>query len=182
LRARSARRLSTFRPAFVQLLSRFCPAFVQPLLGTGAVMEGKFQDVLNSVTAKPGRSRLEPYAGLVDELRSQGFTCRDIVAVLADKCHFQTSKTAVNNFMRAQKRKQRNAVRKFARRGVVATSVGSRLASPNSVQGRSDDEVRRRIAAMKARKPPTEAPTDAFHYDPDEPLRLINPGKRESRD
>jgi hypothetical protein len=145
-------------------------------------MEGKFQDVLSSVTAKPGRSRLEPYAELVDELRCQGFACRDIAALLAEKCKFRTSKTAVNNFVRARARKQRKEARKLSRRVAVPTPIVSKLASSHPMQGPSDDEVRRRIAAMKARKPPTEAPADAFHYDPDEPLRLINPGIRHSSD
>ena len=144
-------------------------------------MESRFEHILNSVGAKPGRSRLEPYGDLVDELRSQGFTCRDIVALLAEQCQFQTSKTAVDNFVRAQARKRRNAVRKLSRRIVVSTPVVSKLAPPHPTQGPSEDEVRRRIALLKARKPATEPATDDFHYNPDEPLRLIDPGKRDSR-
>jgi len=144
-------------------------------------MEGRFEHILNSASAKPGRSRLEPYGDLVDKLRSQGFTCRDIVALLAEQCQFQTSKTAVNNFVRAQARKRRNAVRKLSRRVAVSRPVVSELAPPHPTQGPSEDEVRRRIALLKARKPGTEPATDDFHYNPDEPLRLIDPGKRDSR-
>ena len=140
-------------------------------------MDGRFKDIMNGVDRKPGHSRLEPYGELVEELRSQGFTCRDIATLLAEKCQFQTSKTAVNNFVRAQARKRRNAVRKLSRQTPNPTTVGPKLESERPTQGPSEDEVRRRIAALKARKPPTEAPTDGFHYDPDEPLRLINPGK-----
>jgi len=60
-------------------------------------MNDKFQDVLNGINAKTGRSRLEPYGELVDELRRHGLTCRDIASVLAQKCQFQTSKSGVNN-------------------------------------------------------------------------------------
>ena len=55
-------------------------------------MEDRFQDVLSRVGAKRGRSRLEPYGEFVDELRRQGFTCRDITALLAEKCQFKTRK------------------------------------------------------------------------------------------
>jgi hypothetical protein len=48
-------------------------------------MEDQFQDVLNSIDAKRGRSRLEPYGEFVDELRRQGFTCREIAALLLEK-------------------------------------------------------------------------------------------------
>ena len=144
-------------------------------------MDGRFMDIMNSVGPKPGRSRLEPYADLVEELQSQGFTYRDIATLLAEKFQFQTSKTAVNNFVRAQARKRKNAVRKLSRQRPNPTPVGPKLESERPTQGPSEDEVRRRIAALKARKLPAEAPAEGFHYDPDEPLRLIDPGKRDSR-
>jgi len=73
-------------------------------------MENKFHDVLSSVDAKQGRSSLEPYGELVDTLREQGLTCRDIAAPLPQ--HF--------------------------------------------AQRWSDDEIRRKIAEKKARKPVAE--------------------------
>jgi len=39
-------------------------------------MEGRFEDILSSVAEKPGRSRLEPYAELIDELHRRKLTCR----------------------------------------------------------------------------------------------------------
>ncbi len=78
-------------------------------------MEHKFQDVLSSVDAKQGRSPLEPYGELVDTLRDEGFTCRDIAALLAEKCQFVTSKSAVSRFLLARARRRRNAARKLSR-------------------------------------------------------------------
>ena len=43
----------------------------------------------------------------------------------------------------------------------------------------SEDEVRQRIAAFKARKPVTTPSRDDFHFDPNEPLRLITREKPE---
>jgi hypothetical protein len=37
-------------------------------------VESKLQDILNSVTAKPGRARLEPYGELIDDLHRRGLT------------------------------------------------------------------------------------------------------------
>jgi hypothetical protein len=141
-------------------------------------MEDKFLDVLNSVSAKQGRSRLEPYGELVDELRCQGLTCRDIAAVLAQKCQFQTSKSAVNNFVRARARRRRNASRRISRSVEMPPPVARKPGTLHSGQGLSDDEVRQRIAAMKARKPATTSPDKGFYFDPTEPLRLIDPGKK----
>jgi hypothetical protein len=145
-------------------------------------MEHKFHDVLSSVDAKQGRSPLEPYGELVDTLREQGLTCRDIAALLAEKCHFVTSKSAVNRFLLARARKRRNAARKLSRRVSGSTPVTSKLLPQHSTQRWSQDEIRQKIADVKARKPVAEPAPDGFHYDPDEPLRLINPDKRNSYD
>lgn len=86
-------------------------------------MEEKFQDVLNVIDAKQGRSRMEPYGELVDELRCKGFTCREIAALLLEKVQFQTSKTAVNNFVRVRTRRQRNVARQISRRVAIPPQI-----------------------------------------------------------
>jgi ribosomal protein S19 len=145
-------------------------------------MEDKFHDVLSSVDAKQGRSRLEPYGEFVDELRCQGFTCRDITALLAEKCQFKTSKSAVSRLVRARARRRRNAARQNSRRVAIPPSIVAKRAGVHSGPGPSENEVQQRIAAMKARKPATMSSDNDFYFDPTEPLRLIDPGKRESHD
>ena len=145
-------------------------------------MEHKFHEVVRSVDAKQGRSPLEPYGELVDTLRDQGLTCRNIAALLAEKCQFVTSKSAVSRFLLARARRRRNAARKFSRRVSGATPATSKLLPQHSAQRWSDNEIRQKIADVKARKPVAEPAPDGFHYDPDEPLRLINPDKRNSYD
>ena len=145
-------------------------------------MEIKFHDVLSTVDAKQGRSPLEPYGELVDTLRDQGLTCRDIAALLAEKCQFVTSKSAVSRFLLARARRRRNATRKLSRRVSGSTPATSKLLPQHSAQRWNDDEIRQKIADVKARKPVAEPAPDGFHYDPDEPLRLINPDKRNSYD
>ena len=145
-------------------------------------MEPKFHDVLSSVDAKQGRSPLEPYAELVDTLRDRGLTCRDIAALLAEKCQFVTSKSAVSRFLLARVRRRRSTARKLSRRVSGWTPATSKLLSQHSAQRWNDDEIRQKIADVKARKPVAEPAPDGFHYDPDEPLRLINPVKPNSCD
>jgi hypothetical protein len=131
-------------PALVQHLSSFCPGFVQLLSSlnarSGLAMEDKFHDVLNSINAKPGRSRLERYGELVDELRRQGFTCRDIAALLSEKFQFQTSKSAVNNFVRVRARRRRNA-RRISHRVAIPPPIVAKTATLHSGPGPSEEEV-----------------------------------------
>ena len=145
-------------------------------------MEQKFHNVLSGVDAKQGRSPLEPYGELVDTLRHQGFTCRDIAALLAEKCQLVTSKSAVSRFLLARARRRRNTARKLSRGVSGSTPATSKPLPQYSAQSPSGDEIRQKIADLKARKPVAEHAPDGFHYDPDEPLRLINPVKRNSYD
>ena len=136
-------------------------------------MENKFRDILNSVTTKPGRSRLEPYGELIDALRRRGLTYRDIAGVLAEKCDFQISKSAINDFVRARSRRKRNSARRIAADGTIATPIAPYPAGGQSAEMPSEDEIRQRIAAFKARKPVATPSRDDFHFDPSEPPRLI---------
>jgi hypothetical protein len=140
-------------------------------------VEDKFQAILNSVTEKVGRSRLEVYGELIDELRRRGLTYRDIAGILAGKCQLQISKSAINDFVRARSRRKRNAARRFATDTLIAAQIASKAASVDSAYKPSEDEVRQRIAAFKARRPVTTPPLDDFHFDPTQPLRLITGGK-----
>jgi hypothetical protein len=143
-------------------------------------MEQKYHDILSSVEAKQGRSPLETYGELVDTLRDQGLTCRDIAALLAEKCQFVTSKSSVSRFLLARARRRRNAARKLSRK--IPIPATSKPLPQYSAPRWNDDEIRQKIADVKARKPVAEPAPDGFHYDPDEPLRLINPWKRDSND
>jgi hypothetical protein len=145
-------------------------------------MEDEFHDVLNSVIAKQGRSRLEPYGELVEALRCQGFTCRDITALLLEKCQFKTSKSAVGRLVRARARRRRNTARQISRRVAIPPPIVAKRAWSHSEPALNENEVQQKIAAMKARKPATISSDNDFYFDPTEPLRLIDPGKRESND
>ena len=116
-------------------------------------VEDKFHNILSKVTKKSGRSRLEPYGDLIDELRARGLTCRDISDILTDELKFHVPKSTVNDFVRERARRRRNAARQISRRVAPPSPVVHKAAPLQAGQGPSDEEVRQRIAAMKARKP-----------------------------
>jgi hypothetical protein len=152
-------------------LSGICPVQIDVL---GAHVEDKFQDILNGVKRKSGPSCLEPYAELIDELRLRGHTYRDIVSILAESCQFQTSKSTLNDFVLVRSRRKRNSARRAATEERVAAPIAApKAAAVDLAQKPSEEEVRQRIAALKARKPATTPSADDFHFDPTQPLRLI---------
>jgi hypothetical protein len=159
---------------FVRPLSGFCPGFVR------CTMEEKFQRILSKVEQKFGRSRLEPYRELIEQLRERGLTYRDISDILTKELQVPVPKSTVNDFVRAQARERRNAARRLSRRESASPPAVPLPSPPHSTE--SYDEIRKKIADLKAKKPSVEPAPDGFHYNADEPLRLINPGKRDSND
>lgn len=69
-------------------------------------MDQDFEEILANLPAKRARSRLEPYAALINELRDRGWGYRDIVRVLAEKCDVQTSVSNLHHFVRQHSSRQ----------------------------------------------------------------------------
>jgi IS30 family transposase len=138
-----------------------------------------WQDILDTLPQKPPRSRLEPYSELIDELRRRRRTYREIVSVLAEKCNLRASISTLHDFVRAKEKEAKKAAKVFRTMrqardenpGTVSPPAGTRNVRDDNP---TDDEVRRRIAALKQRVARTPADnTKQFEYNPDEPLRLI---------
>jgi hypothetical protein len=142
-------------------------------------MNQDFQDILDALPEKPARSRLEPYRPLIEELRRRGRTYQEIVRILEEKCQLHTAVSTVNDFMRRSSRTKQNPS-KNTKRAVVdltgappATTGAARWPYLAKQQTPLPEEVRQRIAALKQRPVLAEAVPKLFHYDPDEPLRLL---------
>jgi hypothetical protein len=135
-----------------------------------------FEEILNGLSAKPGRSRFEPYGSLIDKLLRSGRTYREIAGILAEKCHVHIAFSTIHHFVRKRSRAKRKASQR------VRPNIRSRSKSRAEVRNEEkegpaaemipSDDVYQRIAALK--KQPASPPETAkvFHYDPDEPLHL----------
>jgi hypothetical protein len=141
-------------------------------------MDAKFREILDALPNKPPRSRLEPYRELIEELRRRGRTYVDIAGILAEKCQVQVTASGVHDFVRTRSRMKRRSTKQIASDPPKTTPPSNGTGRVDSTQKPlADDEVRRRIAALKARKPVVEAEPNGFQFDPTEPLRLITPVK-----
>ena len=147
-------------------------------------MGGQFKDILDSLPEKSPRSRLDPYLELIEELRRRGRTFREIAHILAEKCHVETAASTIHDFIRTRSRR----VQRSARRSSKGTTKSVTVPTPERTEsailaaktGPAVDEVRRKIAALNARKSVIDPTPEGFHFDPSEPLRLKKPGKKGS--
>ena len=139
-------------------------------------MDDKFRDILDSLSAKPPRSRLEPYTELIGELRRRGRTYREIRHILAEKCATQVSVSTLHGFLRVRARvkkkpaeRQPTALAKISSNAVTLKTTGVNATK----QARPPiDEVQQRIVGLRLRSTPANAGLQQFQYDPNEPLRL----------
>jgi len=146
-------------------------------------MDDKLNEILDGLPPKPARSRLDAYSGLIEEMRRRGRTYKEIARVLAETCQVKSSPSNIFYFvkLRAQEARQEKAQQARQKRaepvGCSKSSAQATVRNPAPPKSLPSSEVAQRIAAVKNRKPPEPAPI-GFVFDPDEPLRLIDPGKQ----
>jgi hypothetical protein len=136
--------------------------------------ENTFKTILDSYPPKPSRSRLEPYAELILGLHRRGRTYREIARILSEHCDIQTSRSTVNDFIRARSKRTRNS-QKCGSREQKTRPQNSVLLPKTEIPaetGLAMDEIQKRIADLKRRPVPTKAESQPFNYDPDKPLSL----------
>ncbi len=137
-------------------------------------MDEKFMSILQTLPEKSARSRLEPYQDLINELQRRGRTYREIERILVEQCHVQTSRSAINDFVRVRSRN------KASKRQAVQPSE-TNLGAPSNPENPSSDEVSRRIADLKRRTVQRQTKDETvFHYNPDEPLHIRPKTERNS--
>ena len=150
-----------------------CP-FRGDNIGQTRPMDEKFQAILDSLPPKPPRSRLEPYADLIHELRRRGRSYREITAILADRCAIRVGVHTLYNFVRVRTAASKKTKPvKAAVTGGAPPSVPAVAPTPAGGDGR-DADVWQRIQAVKDRPVSARARSaeKVFHYDENVPLTV----------
>ena len=138
-------------------------------------MDKQLKDILKSLPPRRPRSRLEPYADLIAAMRRRDWPFRDIARVLAERCNINVSPSNVHHFVKVRTVKSNR--RKTALPPARLASGDAPVAERN-VRTDAATDVDRKIAALKQRRSAASPSSKGFEYDPSEPLRLPEPGKR----
>jgi IS30 family transposase len=150
-------------------------------------MDDNITKILDRLPPRPPRSRLDMHATLIEEMRRRGRTYKEIARVLAETCQVKSSPSNIFYFVRLRAREAKQARSRRAEQFVKEPLASSKVASTQSAvrstaqRGNPPEDIAQRIAAVKNRKPP-EPPPMGFTFDPNEPLRLIDPSKQKSDD
>jgi IS30 family transposase len=134
-------------------------------------MDDKLSEILDRLPRKPPRSRLDPHAALIGELRRRGRTYREIARMLAEDCQVQSSPSNIYYFVRLRAREAKQAKAQEAKQDQAGSFGSSKVASARTTvrntiaQGNPPNDVAQRIAAFKQRKIP-QLTSAGFHFDP----------------
>ncbi|MBV9154644.1 MAG: hypothetical protein JO097_00145 [Acidobacteriaceae bacterium] len=143
-------------------------------------MDETFQAILDSLPPKQPRSKLEPYAELIQELRKRGRSYREIAGILEQRCGIKAGTHTVYNFVRvrASSTKKGKSVKAGTGRSIQPAPVArpvSEVTAAAADSERGNDEVWQRIQALKQRTTAGgEVEKKEFQFDENEPLRLIS--------
>ena len=142
----------------------------------------RFKAIVDSLPEKRPRSRLEPYAQLIDQLRKLGRSYREIEWILSEKCGIHAPRCTINDFVR-QRSRRKTKIKKSSPLSVEDANLPTTANADEKEFSRAKKELQeiddtyRRIAALKQIKPSAAKTADLFHYDPNEPLHLPKKSK-----
>jgi hypothetical protein len=133
-------------------------------------MDDRFKAILESVPKKHQRSKLEPFIELIKQLRRRGHTYREIARILAEKCDMVVASSTVVRFAATLAREKRKSSKHH-------DSYKSRHKVPpiievNVTSAVLDDDLWKRIEALKQQPVKPLNSSKQFEYDPDQPLQL----------
>jgi len=144
-------------------------------------MDPRFTTILNNLSARPLRSRLEPYHELILEMRKRGRSYREIAHVLKQSCGLTVGTSTVNDFVLACTKSTIKRASPAAVELVVTGKDNNRFIgtykAKKDLEGvistsKALEDIARKIKEVKDQPPQTRKKKLLFEYNPDEPLRL----------
>jgi hypothetical protein len=133
-------------------------------------MDSKLSEILERLPPKPPRSRLDPHAALIEELRRRGRTYREIARVLAEDCQVQSSRaTYITScgFEHERQSKQRQSKRSKIQPGHSVPAKSPRPRRLSAIRHRMGirQTTLHTESRLRQRKTP-QATSSGFHFDP----------------
>ena len=126
-------------------------------------MDPAISTLVEEISEKPPRSKLEPHAEVIAALRRKRRTYREIAHFFQEHLAITVAPSTIHDFVRVRRRRGKRNTDSSEQH-----AVPSRQVTPASVV---KNDVQQRIAALKRRTPPDQ-PQPLFTYEEDEPLKL----------
>ena len=123
-------------------------------------MESALQIILESISPKPPRSKLEPHRDLIRELRRKGRTYREVATLFQERLGLHVAPSTLHSFVKVRAKHRKHTQYELPPIG---------LAAP-------EQPILERVGALKAASTVRTAKPARFLFRENEPLTLKNTG------
>ena len=139
-------------------------------------MDDNIRRVLDQMPEK-SRSKLEPHADVIRELRRKGRRYEEIANFFSDRLDLKVAPSTIHAFVRVRARRHQRLRIELPLPSLSGTvSIGSDRPGTEDVS-----EVKKKIEALKRRPQIEQATTPQFEYDEDQPLQLLRKDEEAQR-
>lgn len=139
-------------------------------------MDSKLQELLDQIPERAPRSKLEPHAEVIRELRKKRRTYQEIAAFFRAHLHLSVAPSTIHEFVKTRARQARNRMREQEELPPAPAREKGResrsFAAENDASSPTDSPVRERIRAVKNQSVVSEKAAPRFEFDPQSPLTL----------
>jgi DNA-binding transcriptional MerR regulator len=131
-------------------------------------MDDTIRTVLDQMAEK-SRSKLEPHADVIRELRRKGRTYQEIAEFFSERFDLKVAPSTIHAFVRVRARRhQRLRIELPPPNLRVTVSMDSDRPTTEDIS-----EVKKKIEALKRRPLIEQSTKPRFEYDEDQPLQLV---------
>ena len=137
-------------------------------------MDEKLRHLLDQMPERAPRSKLEPHAEVIRELRKKRRTYQEIAAFFREHLQLSVAPSTIHDFVKTRARRQARE-RALTMPELPAHPEPDTRTVPASMTvsaSSSQNEARERMRALKAQPPPAKQEPARFQFDPQEPLTL----------
>jgi IS30 family transposase len=132
-------------------------------------MDEKLRQLIDTMPERPPRSKLEPHAEVIRELRRKRRTYQEIAAFFREHLQLAVAPSTIYEFVKTRARQARKPV-SDAEQWVSSGNQASEkpAASAAGIGG----DARERIRALRHQPVPAKKERPRFAFDPEQPLTL----------
>jgi hypothetical protein len=135
-------------------------------------MDEKLRQLLDQMPERPPRSKLEPHAEVIRELRRKRRTYQEIAAFFKEHLQLSVAPSTLHDFVKTRARQARNRIASAMELPAPEPKEAVHKAAPATVLPPSQDAVRKQIQAVKTRSISSPKEPPRFEFDPQQPLTL----------
>lgn len=137
-------------------------------------MDEKLRQLLDEIPERPPRSKLEPHAEVIRELRRKRRTYQEIAAFFREHLQLSVAPSTIHDFVKTRTRqaRKRTAVPELPRADLKESVSEPVPTPPVAASPVLSGDIREHIRSVRAQPLPTKQEPPRFEFDPLKPLTL----------